>query len=460
MRPGSRASGASVLGAALSRLTPGAALAVFAFANIVVLNLVLVPVVRSSIRATSVGVFADRFLRFRTSGDSAGAMKPAYEHVVDGRPDGLYEDVFERQKIKFQYPPTSLLPWFALRSRPGEALLSFAGISFDRALILISWIAVFVTVGFTTAIFRVSWRQTVEEGTSRSPGPLATGAVFLLALFFYPVLRGFSLGQVQVWIGAAFAAAFWCWLVGRRFLAGVLLALCSMMKPQLALVFLLGLLRAEWPLCAGFLVTAAAGVGLSLVYSRPSDYLDYLRVLHEIARHGEAFYPNQSVNGLLHRLLFSGDSGRWNRNSYAPDQPVVYAGTVVSSLCLIAAALWVRRRPTGIGRGADFALAALVSTMASPIAWEHHYGILAPIFAFLLPPLWRFRPAGRWTMPVLAASYVLASNFIGVANRLRKIPVANVLQSYLLAAALAVGALLLLLRRLDPPVAPGWESRA
>jgi hypothetical protein len=55
---------------------------------------------------------------------------------------------------------------------------------------------------------------------------------------------------------------------------------------------------------------------------------------------------------------------------------------------------------------------------------------------------------------------VLASNFIGVANRLRKIPVANVLQSYLLAAALAVGALLLLLRRLDPPVAPGWESRA
>jgi hypothetical protein len=120
----------------------------------------------------------------------------------------------------------------------------------------------------------------------------------------------------------------------------------------------------------------------------------------------------------------------------------------------------VRPRPRGIGRGADFALAALVSTMASPVAWEHHYGVLAPIFAFLLPPLWKYRPAGRWTMPVLAASYVLASNFIGVANRFRTVPVANVVQSYLLAAALVVGVLLVRLRRLDPPVAAAVPTSA
>jgi hypothetical protein len=315
------------------------------------------------------------------------------------------------------------------------------------------------TAAFSAAIFRVSWRQSGGIGAPEA-GALATGAVFVLALFFYPVLKGFALGQVQVWIGAAFAAAFWCWLTGRGALAGALLAVCAMIKPQLALMFVLGLLRADWPLCAGFLVTGLAGVGLSLLYFRPSDYVGYLRVLSQVSRYGEAYYPNQSVNGLLHRLLFNGDSTRWPRHGYAPYHPVVYAGTVISTLCFIAASLWVRPRPRGIGRGADFALAALVSTMASPVAWEHHYGVLAPIFAFLLPPLWKYRPAGRWTMPVLAASYVLASNFIGVANRFRTVPVANVVQSYLLAAALVVGVLLVRLRRLDPPVAAAVPTSA
>ena len=34
---------------------------------------------------------------------------------------------------------------------------------------------------------------------------------------------------------------------------------------------------------------------------------------------------------------------------------------------------------------ADFCLAALSFTMASPIAWEHHYGILLPILAAIVP---------------------------------------------------------------------------
>ena len=425
----------------------------FALANVVLLNVVLVPAIRSPIATTPVGIFVHQFLGFQSSNDSALAMEAAYEHAVSGSREGLYEDVFERQKVKFQYPPTSLLPWFALRTGPGAALLSILGISFDFAQILISWLCVVATAAFSAAIFRVSWRQSGGIGASPEAGALATGAVFVLALFFYPVLKGFALGQVQVWIGAAFAAAFWCWLTGRAGLAGALLAVCAMIKPQLALMLVLGLLRADWPLCAGFLVTGLAGVGLSLLYSRPSDYIGYLRVLSQVSRYGEAYYPNQSVNGLLHRLLFNGDSTTWPRHGYPPYHPVVYAVTLISSLFFIAASLWVRRRPRGIGRGADFALAALVSTMASPIAWEHHYGILAPIFAFLVPPLWKFRPAGRWTMPTLAASYVLASNFIGKVNRLRTVPVANVLQSYLLAAALVVGVLLVLLRRMDPPVA-------
>ena len=76
---------------------------------------------------------------------------------------------------------------------------------------------------------------------------------------------------------------------------------------------------------------------------------------------------------------------------------------------------------------------ALSCTMASPIAWEHHYGILLPIFAVLVvavepKPL----PLG-----LLAAAYALASVYIPATMLLAPTPF-NFAQSYLLFAALIV----------------------
>ena len=209
--------------------------------------------------------------------------------------------------------------------------------------------------------------------------------------------------------------------------------------------------RHAWTFSATLAAVGLSGVALSLLFVRAADYLGYLQVLAIVSKHGEAYYPNQTVNGLLHRWFSNGDSTQWYYHSYPPFHPHVYWGTLVTSLLLVALALVARRRPKGIGRDADFALAGLVATMASPIAWEHHYGVLAPIFAFLLPALLKYPVAGRATLPLLAASYVLASNFIDAAQRLTEVPVWNVLQSYLFFAALTVLALLWRLRCADPP---------
>src|SRR5262249_2639154 len=108
------------------------------------------------------------------------------------------------------------------------------------------------------------------------------------------------------------------------------------------------------------------------------------------------------------------------------------------------------------GSALDLALVALAATIASPVAWEHHYGILPPIFALLFPHLYRDESSRRWAVPLLGVAYLLTSNFYEDANRLASSRL-NVLQSYVLAGGLLVLGLLAYARSAG---APGAESDA
>jgi hypothetical protein len=88
---------------------------------------------------------------------------------------------------------------------------------------------------------------------------------------------------------------------------------------------------------------------------------------------------------------------------------------------------------------------ALSITIASPIAWEHHYGTILPVFAVLLPSV----IGNRRRLILLILSYIVISNFIPVTNLLAS-SVLNVAQSYLLAGALITLVLLHTAR-------PGWQ---
>jgi alpha-1,2-mannosyltransferase len=86
-------------------------------------------------------------------------------------------------------------------------------------------------------------------------------------------------------------------------------------------------------------------------------------------------------------------------------------------------------------------------TLASPLAWEHHYGVLLPILAVALGAVLErgtWRAAG---LPILALCALIASHHVEALGRLSG-TVWNPLQSLLFAAALVLLALLLALRRI------------
>jgi hypothetical protein len=385
------------------------------------------------------------FFQARQGGDSWRPMGQALDHLAlpEAR-KSLYDRMFFSARVKhkgFQYPPTSLLPLSAARALFGERWLD--------AIEWITWASVPALAFFVGAIHQHTAFDAAgggaETGSPSRGSAIRWGLlVFAMTLTFYPAIRAYRNGQAQAWINTLFAAALWLWLRGRPVGAGVLAAVLCAIKPQYAIVGLWAALRGHRRFVAGWAAAGVALLGLSVGLYGVAPHLEYLRVLRYIARRGESFYPNQSVNGLLNRLLGNGDNATW-MDAFPPPHPWVYAGTLISSALLIALALLWRPARTGTEGTADFLGIGLTCTLASPIAWEHHYGILLPIYAWLYPVLSDRPVLGRATVAVLALSYVVASNSFMAANRLAETPF-NVLQSYLLAAGLLVLALLYAVR--------------
>jgi hypothetical protein len=373
------------------------------------------------------------FLTGRQGGDSWRGMLRAHEvaSTAEGR-GALYAHTFfspDLQHDGYQYPPTALLVVSALDRANGAAT--------ESALRAITWLAIPLTA------LLVFW----IAGCERRLALLGLAAALAATLVFYPVMRAYRNGQIQTWLTAAFAASLLAFVSGRPATSGGLVGLACLVKPQWSLVLVWAGLRREWRFAGGFAAAAGAGLGTALLLYGVAPFIDYAGVLRFLARHGEAFFPNQSVNGLLHRLLFNGDNLTWAPQwiaHFPPFHPLVYAGTLATSALLLGIALIPPRAREG-DRALDYALMALAATIASPIAWEHHYGILLPIFALLLRR-WDAGRVAAWPAGVLAATFVLTSTHVHAANRLASTRW-NVLQSLLLVGALVVFAVLVRVRR-------------
>jgi alpha-1,2-mannosyltransferase len=88
---------------------------------------------------------------------------------------------------------------------------------------------------------------------------------------------------------------------------------------------------------------------------------------------------------------------------------------VISSVALLALALWPPRETAARGGVIDFCLMGLAATMASPIAWEQHYGVALPIFV----AAYRICAAGsKGTRVALAVSSVLVASCLWVTKAL------------------------------------------
>jgi hypothetical protein len=421
------------------------ALTLFTLVNVLLLNLGLPRLLGSGQRQTAWADTARVLAAPRVyKHDSFHPMNAA---VICRRffPDmPLYDLLFFNLKTKFQYPPTSLLLMYPIALQWVSSSLVRWGLDWYDVLGTVSWVLVLVTAACTADVLRRGLAGTGEPAGGRL---LAVGAA--LSLTYYPVVHAFSLGQVQVWVNALFAAALWCWVTRRRAGAGVAVALMCLLKPQYGVLVLWGLLRRQWSFVTAAAVTAAVGLAASLALFGLGNHLDYLRVLSYIARHGESYHANQSINGLLNRLLHNGPNLEWDGSAFAPFHPLVYGCTLASSLALLAVALLGPRRQ-GHGSVLDLGVAAAAATLASPVAWDHHYGVLLPVYAALFGALWR-TGAGRRAWVVLGASFALTANLFPFTTRTAATPL-NFVQSYMLLGGLLVLGLLVRCRhRLASP---------
>ena len=315
----------------------------------------------------------------------------------------LYQTLFFSEHIKFQYPLTSLLPLDLLNSL---GITKVTQLNAINAFVLI-------VLGIVFGIFSVKMLGPIRIFGIRLPiMPLA----FLVALEYFPDHLAFILGQLQIWLDLLFLLSCLAVLYEWRLLAGSLIGASALAKPQFALFGLLALWSRNWRFVFGFATIGVVCLVLSILLYGYRNELDYLPVLTFLSHHGEWEHMNQSVNGMLVRFLYHGPSldldpkGFILQSKFPPYIPAVYYPTLLSSLAMMVIPFLMRSKKDDVlSRLLQFCTAAILFTMASPIAWTHHYGILLPAYVVALKAI-RDRTASEGVSLVsLAAWLPLAS---------------------------------------------------
>jgi hypothetical protein len=340
----------------------------------------------------------------------------------------IFPKLFFADHQKFIYPPASLFLIEAIRLAPR---LHVSPDTARLALLLVSWLG---------TLAAAVWFYRDQRGSITA---LEAGSIMLLGVLFLPIAEALYRGQAQLGLTFLWGLAAILFGRGRRGWAGFILAITCAFKPQLALFLLWGALRKEWRFTGVFAATASL-IGLcSLAHFGVQNNLDYFSVLSYLSRHGEALWANQSVNGILNRLLRNGDPMSWNPTVYPPYRASIYVISTAFSVAGILAGLLLPWRNGWAATTADFLFFGCISVVISPIAWEHHYGYFFFLLVYLFARAKRLSRL-RWT--------VLAACTLAMANRLPPLDhrlqgPASLVGGYLFYAGLAVLALLAMEKR-------------
>lgn len=373
----------------------------------------------------------------RGGDDSWGAMSVALDHIR-AKPDvPLYSDIFFTQQYRFQYPPSSLFVLSAMlvAGRDRVRLNDVHEGSWPTVNDVAGWIALVITAAAVAGLAERRLRPRLVGDTAiLQVVRLLLAAAFTLS--FYPIVKAYSLGQIQVLINALMAVGLLAWSAGWRASSGLMIGAATLIKPHYGILLLWGAVRREWGFVAANAAVIALGLGAAVAVYGFANHVDYLRVLSFLSQHGEAYYPNQSVNGVLNRIasLWSPDlyvTMDLPAGKFPPFNALIYGATLLSSLALLGMGLYFASRQIHADPGVALAVMLLCTTMAAPVAWEHHYGVTLPMFAIVLAS--SHRSARRWY--ALMASFFLVATFLPATNLLAQSWL-NILQSTLLAGAL------------------------
>ncbi len=330
------------------------------------------------------------------------------------------------------YSLASELPLVAMRK------LGLSDAAMLRTLAVLSFAAVWGVAAVSLAMG--SWLLRRRGAQMTWPAALA---VVLATLGCYPLLKGYSLGNAQTFLSFGFTVLLLLWTTGRERWSGAVAALLTAVKPQFLLLLVWMLVRRRWGAAAAFAACGALLLGCSVAVFGWHNNLDYVGVLAGLSHKAQSHYANQSMFGTLNRMIFNGENLQYHPYVYTPYIAWVYWVTVISSLLLVGCVLLYPWRSLR-GTTADLAAMGIASVAATPMAWEHHYGIVVGIAAwawFAHACWWRRRP---W---VLAVAVFFCLNFLPAFNYLADLRGWNVLQSYLYFGALTLMGWLMQLSR-------------
>ena len=330
------------------------------------------------------------------------------------------------------YSLASILPLWALKR------MGMGDTAMLRFLAVTSWLAL---VGIAAASLSMGRRLLRRRGVRLNWQMVV--AVVAAVLFCYPALKGYALGNAQTYLSFEFAVLLLLWSNGQEAAGGVVGALLAFVKPQYVLLLVWMAVRRRWNATIAFLGTSAVLIALSVLVFGWHNNLDFIHVLAGLSKKAQSHYANQSMFGTLNRVIGNGENLGYTPLVYTPYVRWVYVTTVVTSLLLMAAVLlfpWGRLRASC----ADLSAMGIVSIAASPMAWEHHYGILCGIFA------WTWFAYGCWQTKrpwLLGLAAILTMNaWLGL-NRLADFHGLNILQSYMYLGALLLVVVLMRLAR-------------
>lgn len=332
------------------------------------------------------------------------------------------------------YSLVSLLPLAALEK---------LGITGDRMLRLLawaSWLAVWL-VGVVSAL--LASRLLSLKGAKLSISSIIS--LFVGCIFFYPLLKGYTVGNAQTFLTLGFTLLIYLWTTGREKSSSIVVAALAMVKPQYVLILFWMAVRKRWGAFWSGMIFAAVMFLISIMVFGLHNNLDYLSVLAGLSHKAQSHYANQSMFGTLNRMIFNGENLDYHPYVYTSYVPWIYYATIASSLLLVGLALFY---PWGRFRGttADIANMGIVSVAASPMAWEHHYGIVFPIFVWLWFGYGCWEQRRTW---LLGLSFFLCGTWLSVTTLLASRPVLNVFQSYIYFGALLLMFLLYRLPRAE-----------
>lgn len=371
--------------------------------------------------------------------DSWYPMARALEVIKASSNGHVYDTLFFQGHVKFQYPPSAL---FSID------LLQKLDVTTAEQLNTINACLV-VIAGFAFAIFARQMLGTVYIGGVKAP----IGSIcYLLAVEYYPNKLGFNFGQMQVLLGLLVLLACLAKIRGWATIAGCLIAIAGTVKPQFALLGLLALWQRDWRFVIGGTVVALVALAVSISLYRWTNNLDYLKVLSFLSQHGEYHHLNQSINGIMNRLFYNGpslDSDPENpipNSAFPPFIPEVYWVTTVSGVLMILIP-FVVSRATKESNIFVFCLATVLFTVASPIAWVHHFNVLLPAYVVALRVVLGLEGIRKLvTLGLLGVSFSLTAVAI-MPPFGPTVPALNLLQSHVfVGACMLIGIMLSLYR--------------